>query len=170
MPAPGIKKPKLFSSRIDLPEQSRTALVALLNERLADTLDLYTQAKQAHWNVKGPNFYQLHELFDQLATEVFPFVDEIAERATALGGAVLGTVKMAAGTTSLGDYPPEAADEHQHLKALIDAYATYTANVRRGISEGAGHGDQDTADLFTQVSRVADKHLWFLEAHVNQGS
>jgi starvation-inducible DNA-binding protein len=158
--------PQTFSTRIDLPENDRHPLIELLNGRLADTADLYSQVKQAHWNVKGPNFFQLHQLFDQLAAEVFPFMDLIAERATALGGFAMGTVRMAAASSVLPEYPVEAVDGQRHLKALIDRYAAFTANIRKAIDIADERHDRSTADLFTEISRTADKQLWFLEAHV----
>jgi starvation-inducible DNA-binding protein len=155
-----------FPTRVDLPEKERQPLIELLNARLADTADLYSQVKQAHWNVKGLNFFQLHLLFDQLAAEVFPFIDLIAERATALGGVAMGTARMAAESSNLPEYPVEAVDGPKHLKALIDRYAVYTANIRRAIDTADEHNDKSTADIFTEISRTADKQLWFLEAHV----
>ncbi len=155
-----------FASRIDLPEKDRQPLIELLNERLADTADLYSQVKQAHWNVKGPNFFQLHELFDQLAGDVFPFIDLIAERATALGGVAMGTVRMASSSSTLPEYPADAVDGPKHLKALIERYAAYAGSVRKAIDTADGHHDKTTADLFTEISRTVDKQLWFLEAHV----
>ena len=154
-----------FLTRIDLPEKNRQALIELLNQRLADTSDLYSQIKQAHWNVKGLNFFQLHELFDGLAGEVLPFIDMIAERATALGGIALGTTRMAAASSTLPEYPA-AIDGPAHLKALIERYAAYTATIRRAIDQADDHHDKCTADLFTEISRTADKQLWFLESHV----
>jgi starvation-inducible DNA-binding protein len=155
-----------FATRIDLADQDRRALIDLLNARLADTADLYSQIKQAHWNVKGLNFFQLHELFDQLATEVFPFIDLIAERATALGGAALGTARMAAASSSLPEYPVEATEGREHLKALIDRYAAFTSSIREAIDAADEHHDKSTADIFTEISRAVDKQLWFLEAHL----
>lgn len=153
-------------THIDLPETDREPLIELLNKRLADTADLYSQVKQAHWNVKGPDFFQLHQLFDQLAGEVFPYIDLIAERATALGGVATGTVRMAAASSTLPEYPVEATEGQRHLKALIDRYAVFTANIRKAIDVADEHHDRSTADLFTEISRTADKQLWFLEAHV----
>jgi starvation-inducible DNA-binding protein len=155
-----------FETRIDLADQDRRPLIDLLNERLADTADLYSQIKQAHWNVKGLNFFQLHELFDQLAAEVFPFMDLIAERATALGGAALGTARMAAASSSLPEYPVEATEGREHLKAMIDRYAAFTSNIRKAIDVADEHHDKGTADIFTEISRTVDKQLWFLEAHI----
>ena len=136
------------------------------NQRLADTADLYSQIKQAHWNVKGLNFFQLHELFDGLAGEVFPFIDMIAERATTLGGLARGTTRMAAGSSTLPEYPSAAIDGPAHLRALIERYAAYTATIRRAIDQSDGHHDKSTADLFTEISRTVDKQMWFLESHV----
>jgi starvation-inducible DNA-binding protein len=155
-----------FPTRIDLPGSDLHPLIELINERLADTADLYSQVKQAHWNVKGLNFFQLHLLFDQLAGELFPFIDLIAERATALGGVAMGTARMAAAGSSLPEYPMDATEGQRHLKALIDRYAIFTANVRKAIDIADEHHDKSTADMFTEISRTVDKQLWFLEAHI----
>ena len=165
MPATKTALP-VFPTKIDIAEKDRQPLIELLNERLADTADLYSQIKQAHWNVKGPDFFQLHELFDNLAADVLPFIDLIAERATALGGVALGTVRMAAAGSKLPEYPLDATDGQKHLKLLIDRYAAYAASVRKAIDTSDDHNDKSTADLFTEISRTADKQLWFLEAHV----
>jgi starvation-inducible DNA-binding protein len=157
---------KTFHTSVNLPAEKRQALIELLNQRLADTSDLYSQIKQAHWNVKGLNFFQLHELFDALAGEIFPFIDEIAERVTALGGSALGTNRQAAAASILPEYPASAVDGPAHLKALVERYAKYANAVRESIDESDSLGDKDTADLFTGVSRTADKNLWFLEAHL----
>jgi starvation-inducible DNA-binding protein len=156
----------MFATRIDLPKDKREQLVELLNQQLADTLDLYTQTKQAHWNVKGSEFYQLHELFDELAAQVLEYVDLIAERATALGGTALGTARMAAASSRLDEYPLEAVDSLSHVEALADRYASYAATTRAAIDTATECSDQSTADLLTEVSRGIDKSLWFLEAHL----
>jgi len=155
-----------FETRIDIPEDARVELVALLNARLADTFDLYSQLKQAHWNVKGSDFIQLHLLYDQVAESVLEYVDEIAERATALGGLALGTARLAAEASSLDEYPLDAVDGMDTVAAIADRLAAYGASVRAAIDASTEHGDLDTADLFTEVSRGIDKHLWFVEAHL----
>src|SRR4029453_5136871 len=99
------KTSRTFATRIDIPEEARGSLIELLNARLADSFDLYSQLKQAHWNVKGSDFIQLHELYDDVAESVLEFVDMIAERATSLGGVALGTARMAASATTLDEYP-----------------------------------------------------------------
>jgi len=157
-----------FTTHIDLSQNDRQGLIELLNHRLADTADLYSQIKQAHWNVKGLNFFQLHELFDTLAAEIFPFIDTVAERVTSLGGVALGTSRMAAASSSLPEYPADATNGQEHLKALIDRYSIYVSNVRKAIDQADDHNDKTTADLFTEISRTVDKHLWFLEAHVQK--
>ena len=151
---------------LDLPADRREKLIALLNQHLADTFDLYGQSKQAHWNVKGPQFHQLHELFDELADQVRGYVDLIAERATALGGTALGTVRMAAGTSRLTEYPLDAGGSMQYVEALAVRFAALAATTRAAIDAANNLGDADTADLFTEVSRGLDKSLWFLEAHL----
>ncbi len=157
---------RTFETRIDLPENAREQLVDLLNERLADSFDLYSQLKQAHWNVKGSDFIQLHALYDDVAESVLEFVDEIAERATALGGLALGTARMAAAASTLEEYPADAVAGKETVEVIADRLAAFGAAVRAGIDSADELGDQDTADLFTEVSRAIDKHLWFVEAHV----
>jgi starvation-inducible DNA-binding protein len=168
VPKGGLVEAKMFETRIDLPKEKRTKLVELLNARLADVTDLYTQAKQAHWNVKGSDFYQLHELYDELAETLLPFADMIAERATALGGEALGTVRMAASATSLEEFPRDAYGSMDSVDALADRYAQLAMNLRQSIDESEKLGDMDTNDLFIDVSREVDKQLWFLEGHVQK--
>ena len=159
-------KTRTFATRIDIPEESRDKLVELLNARLADSFDLYSQLKQAHWNVKGKDFIQLHELYDEIAESVLPFVDEIAERATTLGGLALGTARMAASATSLDEYPTDAVAVKDTIEVVADRLAAYGASASAAIDEATELEDMDTADLFTEVSRAIDKHLWFVEAHL----
>lgn len=155
-----------FKTSIDFKPDVRAKLVALLNQNLADVTDLHSQTKQAHWNVKGTNFYQLHELFDDLAESIFGFIDEIAERATALGGYATGTACMAATNSRVPEFPTQATNGLDHLHALIERYAAYAKSARAAMAEADRLGDTDTNDLFTDVSRAVDKALWFLEAHV----
>lgn len=157
---------RTFKTRIDLPAERREKLTALLNQQLADTFDLYGQAKQAHWNVKGPQFHQLHELFDELANQLQGYVDLIAERVTALGGTALGTVRMSAGTSRLAEYPLDLGESMQHVEALAVRFAALAATTRSAIEATEKENDASTADLLTEVSRGLDKSLWFLEAHL----
>lgn len=155
-----------FDTRNDLPTDVRSRMIALLNQQLADTFDLLSQTKQAHWNVKGPRFIALHEMFDDFAEGLEGYVDEIAERVTALGGYAMGTLRMAAKASSLPEYPTDVIGDMDHVRALAERYAALAASTRRAIDTAAEAGDQDTADLFTEVSRSLDKWLWFLEAHL----
>ncbi len=157
---------RTFSTRIDVPAEAREALVALLNARLADVFDLYSQLKQAHWNVKGSDFIQLHELYDAVAADVLEHVDLIAERATALGGLARGTARLAASASSLDEYPLDAVAGRDTITVIADRLAAYGRAVRAAIDMASELGDQDTADLFTEVSRAIDKHLWFVESHL----
>ena len=156
----------MFKTKNDLPEGARTKAVELLNARLADCIDLQTQTKQAHWNVKGPHFIALHELFDKINEEVEDYVDDIAERAVQLGGIAEGTARTVAKRSSLAEYPAKAVDGRSHVEALSSALAAFGAAARKGIDESNDLGDLDTADLFTEVSRGIDKWLWFVEAHL----
>ena len=156
---------ELHKTKIDIDKGSREKLIAILNQRLADAADLKSQAKQAHWNVKGPNFIALHELFDQVSTELDTHVDDIAERITTLGGVAMGTVRLAAGNSSLSEYPHEISDGTAHVDALSSVLADFGKKVRSDIDSTDELGDKDTADLFTAISREVDKLLWFVEAH-----
>jgi starvation-inducible DNA-binding protein len=159
-------KGSTIKTSIDIPAASRDKLIALLNQQLADTFDLMSQTKEAHWNVKGPNFYQLHELFDELATNLLGHVDTIAERATALGGLATGTVRMAASSTRLEEFPLGVTQDLEVVDCLVGRFANLAASTRAAIDKADELGDVDSADLFTQISRDLDKHLWFLEAHL----
>lgn len=157
---------RMFDTRHDLPRDAREQLVVLLNQALADLFDLFSQTKQAHWNVKGPQFYALHEMFDRLAGELNEYIDMVAERVTALGGVAQGTARMAAAASRLPEYPEDVFGSMETVEALAERYAVVAASVREAISEAERLGDADTADLFTEVSRALDKALWFLEAHL----
>ena len=160
------RKQRLYATRIDLPETTRAEVINILNHSLATTLDLKTQVKQAHWNVKGINFYQLHLLFDEMATELEGYVDLIAERATTLGGTAMGTARMAVADTILPEFPLDLANDQDYVVALADRYAAYGKMVREAIDKTGTLGDADTADLYTGISRAIDQRLWFLESHL----
>ncbi len=157
---------ELHETRIDIPEDARRKLVDLLNRQLADTTDLYSQVKYAHWNVKGTDFIQLHLLFDDIAGHVLGFADQIAERATTLGGTANGTVRQSASSSTLPEYPTKATDGMDAVEAVSERVAHYAAATRRAMEESEDLGDTSTNDLFTEVSRQVDKDLWFLEAHL----
>lgn len=160
-------KAGLHATRNDLPQDVRAKMVGLLNQQLADTSDLFSQVKQAHWNVKGPQFIALHELFDELAAQLLAHIDEIAERGVQLGGSAAGTVRMAASASRLSEFP-DISDGLEVVAALADRYAALAASTRAGIDAADEAGDMDSADLFTEVSRGLDKALWFLEAHLQK--
>lgn len=155
----------LHKTQNDLPEEARRGAVELLNQHLADVLDLGLQAKQAHWNVKGPNFIALHELFDKIAEQLEELTDDIAERAVALGGVARGTLQIVSKNSRLAAYPLNVASGKGHVAALSSALATFGASARSTIESASELGDADTADLFTEVSRAIDKLLWLVEAH-----
>ncbi|HUM12014.1 MAG TPA: DNA starvation/stationary phase protection protein Dps [Myxococcaceae bacterium] len=158
--------PKLYTTKNDLPEATRTKVIALFNARLADSVDLQTQVKQAHWNVKGPDFIALHELFDKINEDVEEYVDLTAERVVQLGGTAEGTARLAVKSSRLPEYPLEIAAGHEHVDALSSVLAAYGKLARAAIDEVDKLGDKDSADIFTEISRGVDKWLWFLEAHL----
>jgi len=156
----------MYKTKIDLSEKVRRNVVVLLNDRLAEAIDLQSQIKQAHWNVKGPHFIALHELFDKISDAVLDQIDEIAERVTSLGGTAEGTVAVAAKRSKLKNYPLSITSGKDHLFYLSTQVAAFGKSVRAAIDDTDELGDKDTADLFTGISRELDKYLWFLEAHL----
>lgn len=155
----------MHPTRNNLAENARQSLLELLNARLADALDLAAAAKQAHWNVKGPHFQPLHELFDAVTDAVRVHSDDIAERVAALGGVAGGRTQDVAEKTSLAPYPADATSGKDHVKAVADRLAATTNAMRAAISESEDVGDAVTADLFTGIARDLDKQLWFVESH-----
>jgi len=157
--------PKMYQTSVDLPESGRIELNALMNQRLASAIDLQMQLKQAHWNVKGPSFIGLHELFDKVDEAVESYVDLIAERIVQLGGIAEGTVRIAAARSQLDEYPLTIADGMVHVVAVSTALSTFGHEARLTIDEATTLNDADTADMFTEISRGIDKWLWFVQAH-----
>jgi starvation-inducible DNA-binding protein len=164
-----MAKPKMptkaFKTKIDIEPTTRKKLIDILNQQLADTSDLYSQTKQAHWNVKGMEFQQLHEMFDMMAAKVEPFIDIIAERITTLGGTAMGTTRMAATHSSLPEYPM-ISEGRDHLEAVIERFAAYAKSTREAIRQTDKLDEPTTADLFTEISREIDLSLYFLESHL----
>jgi starvation-inducible DNA-binding protein len=155
-------------TRNDLQSNAKTIAIDLLNSRLADSIDLALLTKQAHWNLKGPQFIALHEMIDGFRTELDPHVDTMAERVVQLGGTALGTTQAVANTTTLKPYPTDIYGIKDHLAALTERYAQVANSVRAAIDGADEAGDADTADILTAFSRALDKSLWFLEAHVQE--
>ena len=155
----------MHPTKNDLPQKTRVKVDAVLADRLADATDITLQAKQAHWNVKGPNFIALHELFDRVHDAAREWVDLIAERIVQLGGQAEGTVQATSKRTSLKPYPLDLVNGPDHVETLSSSLAAFGKKVRSAIDETDDLGDKDTADIFTEISRDVDKYLWFVEAH-----
>jgi starvation-inducible DNA-binding protein len=159
------EEPKLYQTENDISLKRRSELAALMNQRLADAVDLQMQMKQAHWNVKGPSFIGLHELFDKVGESVESYVDTIAERIVQLGGIAEGTVRVSSSKSRLAEYPLAIADGLSHVEAVARALSTFGQEVRATINAADELDDADTADIFVEISRGIDKWLWFVEAH-----
>jgi len=155
----------LYPTKNDLPQATRVQVVGLLNQRLAEAIDLQTQCKLAHWNVKGPSFIALHKLFDDINESVEEYVDLLAERVVQLGGIAEGTVAVVAKHTTLPGYPLTLSSGVEHVDALSDALAAFGRAARIGIEEMSQLEDAGSADLLTEISRGVDQWLWFVEAH-----
>ncbi|MDR3607155.1 MAG: DNA starvation/stationary phase protection protein Dps [Oligoflexia bacterium] len=156
----------MYQTKNSLPEKVRIQVAAFLQDHLARSIDLMLQAKVAHWNVKGPDFIALHELFDKISEDSEEYVDLIAERIVQLGGTAEGTIRIAARKSTLEEYPLKASSGKEHVQALSYTLAQYGESVRNAIDEAGKLQDADTADIFTEISRGVDKYLWFVEAHI----
>jgi starvation-inducible DNA-binding protein len=171
----GIPGPKtttvsrMYPTRIDLDPEQKEKTVSVMQERLAAALDMYSQAKFAHWNVKGVNFYQLHLVFDSVADEIFPQIDEIAERLTQLGGVANGTVRQSAMCSPLPEYPVDTVSGMDHVRALADSLGKYCAELRSASDAIDEIGDEPTSDFFKQLVVDAEEQLYFLESHLEAG-
>ena len=159
---------KQYPSRVELPREQKGELIALLNQQLANLTDLYTQTKHSHWNVKGPNFYGTHKMFDALAETVEENIDKVAERLTALGGVAHGTVRMAASATELDDFPPDLAQTLDVIGFMAKQYSQAGNSARTAIDEADELEDAGTADLLTDVVRDLDEALYFLDSHLQK--
>ena len=166
MATAATSKARMYKSNVGIPDKNRQAIIALLNARLADSIDLRSQIKWAHWNVKGMHFIQLHELFDSVQAHVDDHSDTIAERIAALGGVANGTVREVAAKSGLKEADLAASDGAEQLKWLVHNFAHHVNALRTAVQESDDLGDPITTDLFTAMTRELDKDLWFLEAHL----
>jgi starvation-inducible DNA-binding protein len=157
---------RLFPTKNDLPAEIRAKVTGVLNQRLADSIDLQTQCKQAHWNVKGPQFIALHKLFDEINEDVEEYVDLLAERVVQLGGVAEGTARTVAQRTTIPEYPLDTTGGQEHVDALSNALAAFGHCARQGIEAMGELNDADSMDILTEISRGVDKWLWFVEAHL----
>lgn len=155
-------------SGTSIPLPDRIEMVALLNQLLADTIDLRLQVKQAHWNVRGIHFQTLHELFDDVAEHLPEFTDSIAERAGTLGGAAIGTVSEVVQATRLDPMPTAFLNATESLEAVRNRLALVANEARKGVDSAAEYGDEITADVLTEVTRGLDQQLWFVESHLDR--
>lgn len=159
---------KEIETRIDIPGPAREQVTTMLNQQLADMFDLYSQTKQAHWNVKGSGFYQLHKLFDKLAEELLEDIDLVAERVTALGGVALGTVNMSAKSSRLPEFPDRSVQSMVGVEVLAVRYASMAETTRSAINIASERQDETTANILQDISATLDKDLWMLEAHLQK--
>jgi len=155
---------RLYRSPSHLSESARAAIAAELNHRLADGIDLHSQIKVAHWNIRGPQFAALHPLFDSFATELAGYIDAIAERAVTLGGVAHGTVRQAAAVSALPDYPASTSRDIEHACALLSRFELYLDGLRSTRERADALDDPDTVDLLTAIVLAFEKHAWFLRA------
>ncbi len=168
MPQSGADHERMHLTRNDTKSNAKKVSIETLGKRLADGIDLALAVKQAHWNLKGPEFIGLHLMLDGFRDELDDYNDKVAERITQLGGTAHGTATSVAAASSLKPYPLDTYNIGDHLAALIDRFSVYANAVRQNIDDTDEAGDAGTSDLFTEVSRGVDKQLWFLEAHVQE--
>lgn len=157
---------KYYPTRTRLAPEVQVEIIEILNQTLATSIDLRMQVKCAHWNVKGMQFYALHQLFDKVAAQLDFFAGLLAERIAALGGVALGTVQIAGMRSQLSPYLNNLSSGSEFVTEIAERMATYAESVRLCIELANGLGEADTADLYTEISRATDKSLWMLEAHL----
>jgi starvation-inducible DNA-binding protein len=157
---------RTFATSVSIPAERRAKVIKLLNQHLADAFDLQSQVKQAHWNIKGSDFWQLHKLFDEVAARAAEWVDQLAERVTALGGYATGTVRMSAASSTLPEFPTDITDSMDYVRAVSHRLAAFTNSARGAGDDTDELGDANTTDLFIEISRCADTYLYFLDAHL----
>jgi len=157
----------MYKSPSKLPEEARAKIIDALNNRLADGLDLHSQIKVAHWNIKGPNFAALHPLFETFAVGLAGFNDEMAERAVTLGGRAYGTVRHVAKSSKLSDYPQDTTRDLEHVKLLAERFEKFLEGVRESREAADALDDADTVDLYTRLVAEFEKHAWFLRASLD---
>lgn len=162
-------KSKMYKNRVALSDEIKQQVVDILNVPLAASLDMYSQAKFAHWNVKGMNFYQLHLVFDATAKVIFKQIDPIAERITQLGGVASGTVRQSAASSPIPPYNTQATSGPEHLESLSNSLGEYCKQLREASDKVDDIGDKPTADFFNQLIVDAEEELYFLESHLEAG-
>lgn len=160
---------RMYKNRVALPDDVKEKVVNIMNTKLAASLDMYSQAKYAHWNVKGMNFYQLHLVFDDTAKTVFKHIDAIAERITQLGGVASGTVRQSAENSPIAPYKTGSVSGPEHLEALANALGTYCKELRSASDDIDELEDEPSADFFKQLVVDAEEELYFLESHLEAG-
>jgi starvation-inducible DNA-binding protein len=158
----------MYRSPSHLPEDARAKVADALNARLADGLDLHSQIKVAHWNIKGPQFAALHPLFETFATSLANFNDAVAERAVTLGGLAQGTARHAAKTSRLPEYPQDTTRDLEHVRLLGERFEAYVAGLRESRALSEKEADTDTVDLLTQIVSEFEKNAWFLRASLEK--
>ena len=154
----------MYKTPSNLPEAARTEIARVLNERLADGLDLHSQIKLAHWNVRGPQFPALHPLFEQFATQLAVHNDAMAERAVTLGALAIGTARQVAKGSRLPEYPTDTTRDLDHVKALAERIEIYLGGIRDARKVAADKQDDETIDLLTGILTEFEKNAWFLRA------
>jgi starvation-inducible DNA-binding protein len=159
-----------MKTRNTLDSNTRRAVAQELNQHVANTLDLYSQVKHAHWNVRGDGFRSNHELFDEIAAKLLEHGDEMAERSIQLGFEVAGTVRSSAKASQIQEYPHLSADGPTHLAAVADRLSVYGSKIRESIDSTEEAGDKATSDMLTAVSQSIDKYLWMVEANLDEGT
>lgn len=154
----------MYQSPSQLSETARGAISQQLNARLVDGLDLHSQIKLAHWNVRGPQFAALHPLFEQFAIQLAAHTDAIAERAVTLGARAVGTARQVASASTLPEYATGTTRDIEHVKLLAERFDVFLAGVRASRAAIEEHRDTDSVDLLTTVISDFEKNAWFLRA------
>ena len=154
-----------MKATIGIPDKEIEEIVTLLNTLLADEYALYTKTRNAHWNVSGTNFYELHKFFETQYEAVDIIIDDIAERVRSLGHYALGSLKDFLAVTHMDEENHDFGNPKQIIQTLVNDHETIIRIIRNDIAPISGkHKDLGTADFVTGIMKQHEKMAWMLRS------
>ncbi|WP_159635295.1 Dps family protein [Sphingobacterium composti Ten et al. 2007 non Yoo et al. 2007] len=155
-----------MKTNIGIKEKDTAAVAEILNKLLADHNVLYVKARNAHWNIEGPDFHAQHLFFETLYDALAETIDELAERVRAIGHYAIGSMKEFLELTQLSEEKPSKNDSQSYIKALLNDYESIIISIRENIETIEKHGDAGTEDFLVGIMEAHEKTAWMLRAHL----
>ena len=153
---------------IDITDKHLKEFSVLLNTLLADEYILYTKTRNAHWNIQGPNFIELHKFFESQYDALDIIIDDVAERVRALGHFALGSLKDFSAITRLSEHEQDFTDQKHIIQTLLNDHEALIRSLRKDILITAEeHRDLGTADFLTGLMEQHEKMSWMLRAYLS---